>query len=58
MGYKDAVIAAEFIECDKIIGCHFDTFDAITIDHEDAKETFSKRQKELILMGLGQEIEM
>ncbi len=58
MGYKDAVIAAEFIECDKIIGCHFDTFEAIAIDHEAAKDTFAKRQKELILMDLGQEIEL
>jgi len=58
MGYSDAVIAAEFIECDKIIGCHFDTFDAIAIDHDAAKATFEKRQKELILMDLGQEIEL
>ncbi len=58
MGYKDAVIAAEFIECDKIIGCHFDTFEVIAIDHSDAKETFAKRQKELILLDLGQEIEI
>lgn len=58
MGYKDAVIAAEFIECDKIIGCHFDTFELIEIDRIGAKETFSKRQKELILMDLGQEIEL
>ena len=58
MGYKDAVIAAEFIECEKIIGCHFDTFEAIEINHEHAKETFSKRQKELILLDLGQEIEI
>jgi len=58
MGYKDAVIAAEFIECDKIIGCHFDTFEVIAIDHSDAKETFAKRQKELLLMDLGQEIEI
>jgi len=58
MGYKDAVIAAEFIECDKVIGCHFDTFEMIKIDHAKAKETFTKRQKELILMDLGQEIEL
>jgi len=33
MGYEDASIAANFIECDKIVGCHFDTFGFIEIDH-------------------------
>jgi len=32
MGYEDAVIAAKFIECDKIIGIHYDTFSYIKID--------------------------
>jgi len=58
MGYNDAVIAAEFIECDKIIACHFDTFPVIEVNHEDAKDTFSKRQKELLMLDLGQEIEI
>ena len=40
MGYEDAAIAAEFIDCDKIIGCHFDTFGYIEIDHDAAKKAF------------------
>lgn len=31
MGYEDAVIAAEFIECDKIFGVHYDTFPFLTL---------------------------
>ena len=54
MGYEDAAIAAEFIECDKIIGCHYDTFGYIEIDHEVAKATFETRGKELILMEIGE----
>ncbi|HMO38690.1 MAG TPA: metal-dependent hydrolase [Saprospiraceae bacterium] len=58
MGYEDAVIASDFIECEKIIACHFDTFGYIRIDHEEAKKAFAKRGKELILPGIGQSIEV
>ncbi len=53
MGYEDAVLAAEFIDCDKIIGCHYDTFGYIKIDHAAAKAAFAKKGKELILMDIG-----
>ena len=56
MGYDDAAIAAEFIECDKIVGCHFDTFGYIKIDHEAAKAAFNKKGKELILPTIGNQI--
>ena len=58
MGYEDAVIAAQFIECDTIIGCHFDTFGYIKIDHEAAKSHFKEAGKELILLNIGQSIEL
>ncbi len=56
MGYDDAAIAAEFIECDRIIGCHYDTFGYIEIDHEAAKKAFADRGKELILLAIGESI--
>ena len=52
MGIDDAVIAAEFVQCDQILGCHYDTFGFITIDHELAKKTFSARKKQLILLDI------
>jgi L-ascorbate metabolism protein UlaG (beta-lactamase superfamily) len=58
MGYEDAVIAAEFIQCDKIIGCHYDTFGYIQIDHEAAIAEFKNAGKELILLNIGQSIEL
>lgn len=58
MGYEDAVIAAEFIQCDKIIGCHFDTFGYIKIDHEAAIREFKNAGKELILLQVGQSIDI
>ncbi len=58
MGIADAVIAAEFIECDKIVGVHYDTFGYIKIDKEKAIETFKAKGKELILPEIGQTIEL
>lgn len=52
MGIDDAVIAAEFVNCDQILGCHYDTFGFITIDHELAKNTFTERKKHLILLDI------
>lgn len=53
MGYEDAMLASDFIECNNIIGCHFDTFGFIKIDHNQVKEAFAKKGKELILMDIG-----
>lgn len=54
MGYEDALIAAQYIQCDTIIGMHYDTFGYILLDHQKAKDTFSKAGKELILMEIGE----
>lgn len=56
MGYEDAAIASEFIACDKIIACHFDTFGYIEIDHQKAKEAFAEKGKELIILNVGESI--
>jgi L-ascorbate metabolism protein UlaG (beta-lactamase superfamily) len=58
MGYEDALIAAQFIACDKIIGCHFDTFGYINIDHQAAIDAFKNAGKELIIPAIGQKIEL
>ncbi|MFO0484508.1 MAG: metal-dependent hydrolase, partial [Sphingobacteriia bacterium] len=41
MDAVDALQAAEFIQCQDIIGMHYDTFGYIKIDHAAAKETFA-----------------
>jgi L-ascorbate metabolism protein UlaG (beta-lactamase superfamily) len=58
MGFEDALLAASFIECDTIIGCHYNTFDAISIDTEEATEAFRKAGKQLILPEPGQIINL
>ena len=58
MGVDDAVRAAGFIRCDRIVGLHYDTFPPIKIDHEQARQRFSAAGKELILMGIGETLEL
>lgn len=57
MGYEDAVIASDYVNCNKVIGYHFDTFPPIKIEHLKAKELFAKHQKELIIPEIGETID-
>ena len=56
MGVDDAIIASDFVECNKVLGCHYDTFGYIKIDHKGAKSKFSSKNKELILLDIGKSI--
>ncbi len=58
MDADDAIIASDFIQCNKIIGIHFDTFGYIKIDHEKTKEKFKAAGKELILPEIGKSIDL
>lgn len=58
MGVEDAIIASDFIECDKILGCHYDTFGYIEIDHDEAKKAFYEKGKDLMLLAIGESIEL
>ncbi|WP_353131878.1 metal-dependent hydrolase [Pseudopedobacter sp.] len=52
MGVDDAIIAAKFINCKKIIGMHYDTFGYIKIDEEKAKQKFEDAGLKLTLMKI------
>lgn len=58
MDVDDAIIAADFVECDKILGCHFDTFGYIEIDHKEAVKKFFDAGKDLMLLEIGASIEL
>ena len=58
MGMDDAVRAAEFIKCDRILGVHYDTFPPIKIDHEQARRVFTAADKDLVLMGIGETLDL
>lgn len=53
MDVDDAAVAAEFLEVNKVLGYHYDTFGYIKIDHEIAKQKFTNKKKELILLPIG-----
>lgn len=53
MDMQDAVWAAEFVQCKRVIGMHYDTFGYIKIDHTAAHELFNQAGLELILMEIG-----
>lgn len=57
MDYHDALIASDLIRCDRIIGCHYDSFGFIKIDHQAAQQAFADKLKELVLMPIGNSIE-
>ena len=58
MGPDDAVIASDWIGCDKILGYHYDTFPYIEIDKTDAVKKFEAKGKELILLDIGGSVEI
>lgn len=56
MDVDDALIASDLIECDKIMGYHYDTFGYIKIDKEQAIRKFFDKGKDLMLLEIGSSI--
>jgi len=54
MGVDNAMIACDFVNCNKVIGMHYDTFEVIKIDKEEAVAKFSHAGKELLLFNIGE----
>ena len=58
MGVKSALKASEYIDCKKIIGCHYDTFGYIKINKIKAINRFAKKRKELNLLPIGDSLKI
>lgn len=56
MDVDDAIIASDFLDCDKILGYHYDTFGYIVINHDEAKKKFFDAGKDLMLLEIGENI--
>jgi L-ascorbate metabolism protein UlaG (beta-lactamase superfamily) len=54
MDAADAVVAAEYAQCDEIVGVHYDTFPPIKINHEVARRKFQDAGKNLHLLNIGE----
>jgi L-ascorbate metabolism protein UlaG (beta-lactamase superfamily) len=53
MDVKRAIVASDFIKCNRIMGVHYDTAPEISIDHKISIEQFKAKNKELILLAIG-----
>ncbi|HRH60672.1 MAG TPA: metal-dependent hydrolase [Chitinophagaceae bacterium] len=58
MDVQDALTAADFIQCDTIVGVHYNTFDIIKIDTEKAQADFEAAGKRLLLPRIGDTIDV
>jgi L-ascorbate metabolism protein UlaG (beta-lactamase superfamily) len=56
MDVQDAVLAADFVQCDKVLGCHYDTFGFIMVNHDEAKKVFFDAGKDLMLLEIGESL--
>jgi L-ascorbate metabolism protein UlaG (beta-lactamase superfamily) len=54
MGYKDAIIAADFIKCNNVVAMHYNTFDLIKIDVAIVKQAFEKAGKKITFIEIGE----
>lgn len=57
MGLDEAVIAAEFIQCEHIVGMHYDTFGYIKINKDEATQKFKETGCTLHLPELGNSVQ-
>ncbi len=57
MGYEDALLAAEMVQCKKVIAIHYNTFPLIRIDVEQARTHFQKAGYELLMPRIGETIQ-
>ncbi|HUX84688.1 MAG TPA: metal-dependent hydrolase [Chitinophagaceae bacterium] len=57
MGYEDALLAAEMVQCKKVVAVHYDTFPLIRIDREKVRTHFQKAGYELLMPRIGETIQ-
>lgn len=58
MGPEDAARAAGFVETQRVLGVHYDTFGYIKIDREAALQTFAGAGVTLLLPEIGETVEV
>jgi len=58
MDPADAILAADFVKCDRIVGIHYNTWSIISIDTKKAKADFAAAGKTLLLPKVGEAMEL
>lgn len=55
MGYEDAILAAQFVQCQQVVGCHFNTFPAIEIDIEKVRSAFEQAGLKITIPSINEQ---
>ncbi|WCT12358.1 metal-dependent hydrolase [Mucilaginibacter jinjuensis] len=58
MGVDDAIKAAAFVDCQNVIGVHYDTFPAIKLDKEETRAKFIKAGINIQLPEIGGSVDL
>jgi len=58
MDAQEAILAAQFVGVSTVVGCHYDTFDMIKIDHAKTMRLFADAGITLILPEIGKVIDI
>ncbi|MET3113174.1 L-ascorbate metabolism protein UlaG (beta-lactamase superfamily) [Pedobacter sp. CG_S7] len=58
MDVDDALVATDYINCNQVIGVHYNTFPVIEIDTNEAIKKFKRENKQLFLPVIGETIEL
>lgn len=58
MNADDAVMAADFVQCKKVVGVHYNTWPPISIDKTEATNIFKAAGITLLLPAIGETIEL
>lgn len=58
MDYVDAVTAADFLQVNRVLAYHYDTFGFIKVDTQQAATAFKNAGKELVLLQIGEHLEL
>lgn len=53
MGYEEAILASDFVECNKVVACHYDSVKLIEIDKEQVLNAFKNKGKEVHFLDIG-----
>lgn len=56
MDVDEALLASDFVECNRIIGMHYDTMDIIQVNHTQVQKRFAEKGKELFLLEIGKSL--
>lgn len=56
MDVEDAIMASDFVKCNRVLGVNYGTFNVIKIDYEAARRSFKAKGKELLLLEIGRTI--